>query len=91
MGCSVLFIETCVCRVKLLANPSTGSEVAMKIIDLAKHPNVQNAVQKEVTIHRMLSHETVIKFYGQRQNDTCVLLFLEYASGGELFDRIGTL
>lgn len=76
-------------EVKLLTNRNTGSAVAMKTIDLAKHPNVVKAVRKEIIIHKDLSHPNIIGYYGQRQNDTSVYIFLEYASGGELFDRIG--
>ncbi|XP_065207746.1 serine/threonine-protein kinase grp-like isoform X1 [Planococcus citri] len=75
-------------EVKLLTNRNTGSAVAMKTIDLAKHPNVVKAVRKEIIIHKDLSHPNIIGYYGQRQNDTSVYIFLEYASGGELFDRI---
>ena len=38
---------------------------------------------------KMLSHEHVIRFYGQRSVGKMHHLFLEYADGGELFDRIG--
>jgi len=37
----------------------------------------------------MLSHDCVIKFFGRRRSGLTEYLFLEYASGGELFDRIG--
>lgn len=37
----------------------------------------------------MLSHEHIIKFYGFRKDGHVQYLFLEYACGGELFDRIG--
>jgi len=39
----------------------------------------------------MLSHDSVIKFFGHRRSGSTEYLFLEYASGGELFDRIGTM
>ena len=38
---------------------------------------------------KMLKHEHVIRFYGQRACGDLYYLFLEYADGGELFDRIG--
>ncbi|KAK7479422.1 hypothetical protein BaRGS_00029339 [Batillaria attramentaria] len=41
-----------------------------------------------VCIHRMISHPNIIKFYGVRRDGPVQYLFLEYASGGELFDRI---
>lgn len=37
---------------------------------------------------KMLNHEHVIRFYGQRPVGKLHHLFLEYADGGELFDRI---
>lgn len=43
----------------------------------------------KVCVHKLLSHETIIKFYGFRKDGKIQYLFLEYASGGELFDRIG--
>ena len=43
----------------------------------------------QVCIHRMISHKNIIKFYGVRKDGDTQYLFLQYASGGELFDRIG--
>lgn len=43
----------------------------------------------QICIHRMLLDVHVIKFYGQRIEGSKQYLFLEYAAGGELFDRIG--
>ena len=40
-------------------------------------------------IMRMLRHENVVRFFGQRSSDDINYLFLDYADGGELFDRIG--
>jgi len=37
----------------------------------------------------MLTNDSIIKFYGHRKSGNKQYLFLEYASGGELFDRIG--
>ena len=45
----------------------------------------------QVACHRLLSHESIIKFYGFRKDGKIQYIFLEYASGGELFDRIGLL
>ena len=38
---------------------------------------------------KMLRHNNVVKFYGQRVQGATHYLLLEYADGGELFDRIG--
>ena len=61
----------------------------MKVIDLKKHANAAETVKKEVCVHRMLNDPHVIRFYGRRENGDFEFIFLEYASGGELFDRIG--
>lgn len=53
------------CRVKLLINKDTGEAVAMKMVDLVKHPDAADAVRKEICLHRMLKHTNIIKFYGK--------------------------
>jgi len=75
--------------VKLLINSLSGEAVAMKVIDLTKHPDARSSVKKEVAIHRMLNNPHIIQFFGQRREGNLEYIFLEYASGGELFDRIG--
>lgn len=63
----------------------------MKTIDLEKYPNALIAVQKEVAIHSRLNHPNIIRFFGHRHHNDKYYIFLEYASGGELFDRIGNV
>ncbi|OXU23588.1 hypothetical protein TSAR_000341 [Trichomalopsis sarcophagae] len=60
----------------------------MKMVDLIKHPDARNTVKKETTIHRMLSNPNIIQYFGQRSEANMEYIFLEYAVGGELFDRI---
>lgn len=45
----------------------------------------------QICIHRMLQDVHVIRFYAQRTEGNKQYLFIEYASGGELFDRIGKI
>lgn len=61
----------------------------MKIIDLKNYPDALSAVKKEALIHCRLKHSSIIKYFGQRHSKDYYYIFLEYASGGELFDRIG--
>ncbi|XP_003705992.1 serine/threonine-protein kinase grp [Megachile rotundata] len=75
-------------EVKLVINKSTGEAVAMKMIDLLKHPDARQTVKKETVIHRMLSNPNIIQYFGKRSEPNMEYIFLEYASGGELFDRI---
>ncbi|XP_069695563.1 serine/threonine-protein kinase grp isoform X2 [Periplaneta americana] len=60
----------------------------MKVIDLEKHPDARTSIRKEVCIHRMLTDPHIIRYYGQRREGSVEYIFLEYAAGGELFDRI---
>ncbi|XP_076295391.1 serine/threonine-protein kinase grp [Lasioglossum baleicum] len=75
-------------EVKLLLNRSTGEAVAMKMIDLDKHTDARLTVRKESAIHRMLSNPNIVQYFGKRSEPNMEYIFLEYASGGELFDRI---
>ena len=43
----------------------------------------------QVCILKMLRHTHVVRFFGQRTQGSTHYLLLEYADGGELFDRIG--
>lgn len=79
----------CVCRVKLLVNKISGEAVAMKMVDLKKHPDAEASVKKEVCIQKILAHSNILRFFGKRSQGTIEYIFLEYAAGGELFDRIG--
>ena len=38
---------------------------------------------------KMLRHDHVVRYYGERKVGPFLYIFLEYADGGELFDRIG--
>ncbi|XP_017014083.1 serine/threonine-protein kinase grp [Drosophila takahashii] len=75
-------------EVKLLINRQTGEAVAMKMVDLKKHPDAANSVRKEVCIQKMLQDTHILRFFGKRSQGTVEYIFLEYAAGGELFDRI---
>nr|CAD7445151.1 unnamed protein product [Timema bartmani] len=75
-------------EVKLLLNHTTGEAVAMKIVNLEKHPDARTCIRKEVCIHRMLTDPHIIRYFGQRREGHVEYIFLEYAAGGELFDKI---
>lgn len=40
---------------------------------------------------KMLKHDNVVRFFGERACGNTHYLFLEYVDGGELFDRIGNM
>ncbi|CAF0839438.1 unnamed protein product [Brachionus calyciflorus] len=74
-------------EVKLALNSKTQETRAVKIISLNLLSD-KNSIQKEVLIHKSLNHENVVKFYSSFQHLDKFYIILEYASGGELFDRI---
>lgn len=63
----------------------------MKMVDCEKHPDAASSVKKEVCIQKILAHPNILKFFGKRTQGSIEYIFLEYAAGGELFDRIGEL
>jgi len=63
----------------------------MKTVDLKNFPDALMMVKKEAAIHSRLKHSSIIKYFGHRHSIDHYFIFLEYASGGELFDRIGKL
>ncbi|MFH4982170.1 hypothetical protein AB6A40_008879 [Gnathostoma spinigerum] len=78
-------------EVKLIVDSANANCcAAMKCVDLSKHSEIIDSLRKEALLQRMLrGHRNVIQYIGMRfegQNE--FQLFLEYAAGGELFDRI---
>ena len=76
-------------EVKLLVNRDTGEACAMKEINIAENPGAVKAAQKEICVHKLLKHPNIVQCYGSRIESEHQFIFLEYCSGGELFDRIG--
>lgn len=75
-------------EVRLLVNRQTEEAVAVKVIDTSQSKECAENVKKEICVHKSLNHQNIVRFYGQRQEGPITYLFLEYCSGGELFDRI---
>ncbi|XP_068772963.1 serine/threonine-protein kinase Chk1 isoform X2 [Struthio camelus] len=75
-------------EVQLAVNRRTEEAVAVKIVDMKRAADCPENIRKEICINKMLNHENVVKFYGHRREGATQYLFLEYCSGGELFDRI---
>ncbi|KAF3823709.1 hypothetical protein GH733_007177, partial [Mirounga leonina] len=78
-------------EVQLAVNRRTEEAVAVKIVDMKRAIDCPENIKKEICINKMLNHENVVKFYGHRREGNIQYLFLEYCSGGELFDRIDNL
>ncbi|KAJ3191633.1 Chk1 protein kinase [Irineochytrium annulatum] len=77
--------------VRLAVNRVTSQRAAVKIVP--KRPGKEGqqcraAILKEITIHQSINHWNVIQFMGRSEDEDAMYIFLEYASAGELFDRI---
>lgn len=82
-------LPLCCFRVRLLVNRKTEEAVAVKVVDMSTAKDCADNVKKEVCVHKMLSHPNIVRFFGHRSEGSIHYIFLEYCSGGELFDRIG--
>lgn len=70
-------------------NKLTKEMVACKVLQFDKENDYEaKQIRKEIMIHKNISHKNIIQFYGNRRDGQTEFMFLEYASGGELFDRI---
>ncbi|KAG9333099.1 hypothetical protein JZ751_013523 [Albula glossodonta] len=76
-------------EVRLLVNRKTEEAVAVKVVDTSRAKDCPENVKKEVCVNKLLSHPNIVRFFGHRREGHTQYLFLEYCSGGELFDRIG--
>jgi len=75
--------------VKLVREKRTGNLLALKKIEI----NLSNAsksdmhnLQTEITIHRELNHQNIVKFHDYIQEDISAYLLLEYAPNGNLYN-----
>ncbi|KAG5900341.1 hypothetical protein JTB14_026349 [Gonioctena quinquepunctata] len=75
-------------EVKLLIHKYTEEKLACKIINHEKYKDASRNINREITIHKMLDHENIIKYFGRRQEPLKEYIFIEYAAGGELFQQI---
>lgn len=72
--------------VRLLVHRDSNEKAATKILNVT---NNKNDVIREIRIHKLLDHENIVQYFGSRwEPDNTVYMFLQYCSGGELFDRI---
>ncbi|KAL9158649.1 hypothetical protein ABFS82_08G083100 [Erythranthe guttata] len=71
---------------RLLRHKETNELVAMKYIE--RGHKIDENVAREIINHRSLRHPNIIRFKEVVLTPTHLLIVMEYASGGELFDRI---
>ncbi|KAJ3681518.1 hypothetical protein LUZ60_016007 [Juncus effusus] len=71
---------------RLMRNRQTGELVAMKLIE--RGLRIDENVYREIINHRSLQHPNIIRFKEVVLTPTHLAIVMEYAAGGELFERI---
>lgn len=76
-------------EVRLLVHARTGDSVALKTVRANEAGDSERTpAAREAALHRALKHPHVLRCLGEREYLGAHYMFLEYAQGGELFDRI---
>uniref|UniRef100_A0A6A7FUW8 Mucin-4-like n=3 Tax=Hirondellea gigas TaxID=1518452 RepID=A0A6A7FUW8_9CRUS len=77
-------------KVQLAINKDTGQEVAIKTIKKAKIETEQDLVRirREIQIMSSVQHPQIIHIYEVFENREKMVLVMEYAAGGELYDYL---
>ncbi|KAJ0644931.1 putative protein kinase CAMK-OST1L family [Helianthus annuus] len=73
---------------RLMRNKLTKELLAMKYIQ--RGHKIDENVAREIINHRSLRHPNIIRFREVVLTPTHLAIFMEYAAGGELFERIST-
>ncbi|KAF7834094.1 serine/threonine-protein kinase SRK2A [Senna tora] len=71
---------------RLMRNKETKELVAMKYIERGR--KIDENVAREIINHRSLRHPNIIRFKEVVLTTTHLAIVMEYAAGGELFERI---
>ncbi|KAM3709661.1 hypothetical protein ACB098_02G190600 [Castanea mollissima] len=71
---------------KLVRDICSGELYAVKYIE--RGPKIDEHVQREIVNHRSLKHPNIIRFKEVCLTPTHLAIVMEYAAGGELFEKI---
>ncbi|CAO2815154.1 unnamed protein product [Amaranthus hypochondriacus] len=71
---------------RLMRDKTTNELVAVKYIERGE--KIDENVQREIINHRSLRHPNIVRFKEVILTPTHLAIVMEYASGGELFERI---
>ncbi|KAJ7942500.1 Non-specific serine/threonine protein kinase [Quillaja saponaria] len=71
-------------------NLKTGMSVAIKIIDKKKVVKVGmiHLIKREISVMRLVRHPNVVELYEVMASKTKIYFVMEYAEGGELFNKV---
>ncbi|XP_054709266.1 uncharacterized protein LOC129218972 [Uloborus diversus] len=78
-------------KVQLALNKETNQEVAIKTIKKAKIENDEDMlrIRREIHIMTSIRHPHIIHIYEVFETKQKIVLVMQYASGGELYDYLG--
>ncbi|KAE8702909.1 CBL-interacting protein kinase 5 [Hibiscus syriacus] len=71
-------------------NLKTGMSVAIKIIDKERVLKVgmMDQIKREISVMRLVRHPNVVELYEVMASKTKIYFVMEYAKGGELFNKV---
>ncbi|PON32411.1 Calcium/calmodulin-dependent/calcium-dependent protein kinase [Parasponia andersonii] len=77
-------------KVYYARNLKTGASVAIKIIDKEKVLKVGmiDQIKREISVMRLIRHPNVVELYEVMASKTKIYFVMEYAKGGELFNKV---
>lgn len=77
-------------KVQLAINKATDQEVAIKTIKKSKIETEQDSlrIRREIQIMSSIQHPYIIHIYEVFENKDKIVLVMQYASGGELYDYV---
>ncbi|KAH7671765.1 Non-specific serine/threonine protein kinase protein [Dioscorea alata] len=77
-------------KVKLGFNMDTNDRVAIKIIDkkMVLDNKLMDQVKREISTMKLLHHPNIVKIYEVIATKSKIYLVMEYASGGQLSDKM---
>ncbi|KAL8215156.1 hypothetical protein R6Q57_004605 [Mikania cordata] len=77
-------------KVYYARNLTTGQSVAIKVIDKEKvlRVGLTNQIKREISVMKRVRHPNILQLYEVMATKTKIYFALEYAKGGELFDKI---
>ncbi|KAJ4839693.1 CBL-interacting protein kinase 10 [Turnera subulata] len=77
-------------KVYYARNISTGKSVAIKVIDKEKvqRAELMEQIRREISVMSLVKHSNVLQLYEVMATKTKIYFVIEYAKGGELFNKL---
>jgi len=77
-------------KVYYARNLTTGQTVAIKVIDKDKivKTGLMDQIKREISIMRLVRHPNILQLFEVMATKNKIYFVLEYAKGGELFNKI---